>query len=150
MGPFLILINTKLNKMKFINIAFVISLIILLEGCLYEPPPVYYSFTIENKSDSVLVVKSLTIEDSYEHIDTLRKNENYNIEIIKMQCYDDFYKDSLIKVFFNTLELYSLNKKIKINPYLRKNWKESLRLEGRNCKKGTAAYTLSIASKDVL
>jgi hypothetical protein len=63
----------------------------------------------------------------------------------EMHCYQDWYKDTLITHFFKKLEIYDDNNtEIPIDPFNRKNWKETLEFKDGNCGGGNINYKLFV------
>lgn len=125
--------------------AIALGLVMSITGCVYEPPPVFYTFIITNNSDHEIYIQSKTVKDTYVCYDTLVSGQEYKREIMKLQCYDDYYKDTLVAALFKKLEITTSAGKVNIDPYKRNNWKEKLELHGsNNCKSGYAYYLLGI------
>lgn len=125
----------------------IFNLIFIIAGCVYEPPPVFYYFSIINNTNQILYIESETIDDSYMKYDTLFAGQEVNRKIVEMQCYDDYYKDSLVATFFKKINITTKDKKITIDPFKRINWNEKLDLKGNSCKYGNVYYKLEIYSK---
>lgn len=136
-------------KIKKILFSFIIINIIII-GCVYEPPPVIYTFSIINNTNKILYIESETIEDSYLNYDTLKVGQEFKRKIIKMQCYDDYYKDTLVAAFFKELKISVSEKRIYVDPFKRNNWKEKLVLKGGNCKYGNANHKMVINNQNII
>ena len=138
----------KKNKplIKYSISILIISLALI--SCIYEPPPVFYHFKITNNSTNKLNIESITIDNEVIQNDSVFKGSSFEKKILMLHCYKDYYKDSLINVFFKKLKVSS-NKKLEIDFFNRKNWKESIILKNNNyCSAGDANYELIINDKD--
>lgn len=118
------------------------QLFIIPTSCAMEPPTTVYNFEIKNYSDSIIVINTETIKYREINSDTLRPGETFNREFIQLGCFKD-YSDTLLNTFFKKIEIIICSDSLKIYPYQRKNWKDSLNLNGLLfCKGGKASYKL--------
>jgi len=126
-------------------------LFFLINGCdSHEPNAVGYEFRIINKTKTILYLES---ENKNSNVglkkDTIFQNQEFMTAKLGF-CYKN-YHDTLISSFFSKLEIKTAEKKVKIDPFVRANWKESLALKGFSlfCKGGKVYYTLVIKDSDL-
>ena len=115
---------TKFNKQHF-NLTIFIILICLI-GCTFDPGFSAYQFIIKNNSSQTIIVESKTNFDFIQN-DTLKPNQICYVESGSLSNMN--YHDTLIKSFFKKLNITPINGKIKINPFERKNWVDSIPIE---------------------
>jgi len=126
-------------------------LILVLSSCTYEPPPVFYKFTIKNSTTDSIEIIYNTEKEVRNYYKRISSSENFEVEFTKLQCYKDYYKDSLVSHFFETLEITSpnSNKVLNMDVFNRSNWKEKLNIsEEKFCNYGDVSYTLEISDDD--
>lgn len=136
-----------LNTRKTIN-TISLLLVIISSSCTYEPPPVFYKFTIKNTTNDSIDVIYNTLEEERNYYKTISSSENFEVEFTELHCYNDYYKDSLLSHFFEALEITSSNsnKVLNIDVFNRSNWKEKLNIsEEKICNYGDVSYTLEIS-----
>ncbi len=126
-----------------------------LSACVVEPEPILFDFKFVNNLKYKLVIKRhLKKYNSPADIDTLYPSKFIVEYQSSFDCYNQNLKDTLINSFFDTLQITTVDGKINLNPFDRKNWQEVLDLkEGltskKGCLKGQATYILEIDSSKV-
>ena len=122
-------------------------IMILVVGCVMEPPTTVYSFRIVNKTKVPLNIDFRTIKYNESGSDTLLPDQEFEKEIIQLGAFKD-YKDTLISHFFSKLKIGFDNGDLNIDPFERGNWTDSVNLKGFwNQRGGTIYYKLIISNK---
>jgi hypothetical protein len=114
-----------------------------------EPPTTFYIFKIINRTNTILYIESRQDKFTALKYDTLKTNQELIKEIPKINCYRD-YHDTVIHSFFLTLKVKPMEGNLKIDPFNRTNWKNSIDLTGsNNCKGGKVYYTFIVWERDL-